>query len=156
MAVRERINRVKIEHWRVSQVPCLASEEIYQGDMLVWDLLNKRATKAVSISGGTFLGISETTNPVESAGSSRFLSSVQYPKLNVIQKGLVELVSGASALLRAFDSCYIGSDAQTIVFTGSNAIGKVDPGFAGLSGKQVYPGDLVKIWVVPASAYDLT
>ena len=79
MATRESINRVKIERFRVGRVPINAAETIYQGDLLAWDAANRRASKATSASGTTFIGMSDTKNPIETAGSTTFLSDSQLP-----------------------------------------------------------------------------
>lgn len=154
MAVRERINRVKIEHWRISKIPIDKTEIIYQGDLLVFDQFTKLATKSAGLSGSNFIGMSDTTNPVETIGSTRFLSDTQYAQVNVIQSGLVEVIAASAKTVRAFDPVYLSAtSAQHVAFTGTGIIGYVDPGFAGVSGKAVSIGDLVKIWLAVPAAY---
>jgi hypothetical protein len=156
MASREAINRVKIELARLSRVPVDQTETIYQGDLIVWDVANKRATKAVAASGSTFMGMSETTNPIETAGSSTFLTDLQSPRINVIQKGLVEVIAGENVTLYPWDLVKIGADAQKVLKTGAtetNFVAVVDPNFAGTSGKAVVTGDLVKVWLRPRPLY---
>ena len=153
MATRERINRVKIEAWRVSRVPIDKTETIYQGDLLVWDVANRRATKAVSASGSTFVGMSDTSNPIETVGSTTYLSDSQSPRVNVIQSGLVEVIWAANETIYPFDEVVIASnDAQHCEVGSSNPIGIVDPSY-GAAGKVISSGDLVKIWLRVPDAY---
>lgn len=156
MAVRESINRIKIEGWRVSRVPVNPDEDIYQGDLMVWDTVNRRATRGlVAASGATFLGMSDTKNQVETAGSPSLLSSTKLNRINIVQDGLVEVVWGASETVYPFDTVALaGSDAQTCVKSGSNVIGVVDPSY-GSAGKAVTAGDLVRIWLRVPSTYKL-
>jgi hypothetical protein len=154
-ATREPINRVKIERSRLSRVPVDQTATIYQGDALVWDVANKRAAVGTAASAGTFLGVSETTNPIETAGSSRFLNDLQSPRVNVIQEGLVEFIGTNGETLYPFDKVTLGADAQTVVKSGateSNYIGIVDPA-VGSAGQAVVTGDLVKIWIHARPAY---
>lgn len=154
MAVRERINRVKIEHWRLSRVPVSASATIYQGDALAWnDSVHQATQLTAAASGAQFIGISDTTNPIETAGSTTFLSDTTKAYVNVIQKGLVEMIAGTSETMYPFNTVDIGADAQTVVKGSTNAIGIVDPGWATVSGKAVVLGDLVKIWLRVPKAY---
>lgn len=153
MASRERINRVKIEHWRLSRVPIDATETIYQGDLLVWSTALKLATKGTATSAASFLGMSDTTNPIETVGSTRFLSDSSKAYVNVIQTGLVELIAGTSETIYPFDTLVVSSDAQTVVKGASNPIGIADPGWAGTAGKAVVAGDLVKFWLRVPQTY---
>lgn len=155
MATREPINRVKIERARLSKVPVDATATIYQGDAMVWDVANKRAAVGSAASAGTFLGVSETTNPIETAGSSRFLNDLQSARINVVQEGLVEFIGTAAETLYPFDKVTIGANAQTVVKSGateSNYIGVVDPA-VGSAGQVIAAGDLVKIWIHARPAY---
>lgn len=152
MASRESINRSKIEAWRVSRVPVSADEDIYQGDLLVWDVANKRATKATAASAGTFIGMSETKNQIETVGSSTFLSSTKLPRVNVLQQGLVEVVWGVSETVYPFDEVIIDSDAQTCKKGSVNPIGVVDPSY-GSAGTAITSGTLVRIWLRVPDAY---
>lgn len=148
-ATREPINRVKIEKARLSKVPVDADAVIYQGDAIVWDVANKRAAVGVAASAGTFMGMSETTNPIETSGSTRFLSDLKKNRINVIQEGLVEFIGTNAETLYPFDQVTIGANAQTVVKSGAtdaNMIGVVDPA-VGSAGKLVSTGDLVKIWL---------
>jgi hypothetical protein len=152
VATRESINRVKIEGWRVSRVPIASAQAVHQGDLLVWDAANRRAIPATSASGASFLGMSDTKNPIGTAGSPEFLSDSATPRLNVIQQGLVEVIAGATETLYPFDEVVLGADAQTVVKGSSNPIGVVDPS-VGSTGKAVTAGDLIKIWLRVANAY---
>lgn len=153
-AVREPINRVKIEHWRMSKVPIDKTVTVYQGDLMVWHDVLKVAQPSAGASGDDFIGMSETTNPVESLGSSRFLSDVQYDKINVIQRGLVEVIARFSATVYPFDKVYLdNTDAQSVTNSGSNSVGFIDPTFCGSAGKAVVTGDLIRIWLTVPSAY---
>lgn len=156
MASRESINRCKIEHWRVSRVPCNTSEDIFQGDLLTWDTTNKRATRLLSTaSGANFLGMSDTKNSMETAGSSTFLSATTTPRLNVIQSGLVELVWGVAETVFPFDEVIIDADAQTCKKGSTNPIGVIDPGY-GTAGKSIASGDLVRVWLqVRSNVYNV-
>ncbi len=153
MAERESINRVKLEHWRISRVPCNTAEAIFQGDMLCWDVANRRATRLITAaSGANFIGMSEKQNFVETAGSTSFLSNTTSPILNVIQSGLVEVIWGVAETVYPFDEVVMdGANAQTCKKgSGSTVVGVVDPGFAvtaNVSGRAVASGDLVKIWL---------
>lgn len=150
MASRESINRVKIEKARLSQVPIDSAETIFQGDMLVWDVANFRATKATTASAGTFIGVAETKNPIETAGSTQFLTDLKSPRINVIQKGLVLLICAESVTLKPMDKVTIdATSAQHIKKTGAtdlNYIGIVDTSY-GAAGKAFVSGDLVKVWI---------
>jgi hypothetical protein len=150
MATRESINRIKIEHWRVSRVPVNRAEDIYQGDLLAWDTTNKRASRlTASASAAGFIGISDTKVSVETAGSTTFLSPTTTDRVNVIQSGLVELIWGTAETVYPFDEVVIDTaavDAQTVRKGASNPIGVVDPGY-GAAGKAVVSGDLVKVWL---------
>lgn len=151
MASREILNKVLIEVFRVSRVPCDPDETIYQGDLLVWDGDNKRATKAVSTSGAEFLGMSDTTNPIETAGSTRFLSDSKSARLNVVQKGLVEVICDENVTIYPGDWVKLDDNAQKVVKSGatsSNGIGIVDYSY-GAAGKAVTTGTLIKIWLKP-------
>lgn len=153
MATRESINRIKIEKFRVSQVPVNPAEDIYQGDLMVWDSTNRRATRATSTSGANFIGMSDTKVSQETAGSPSFLSNITVSRINVVQDGLVEVCWGANETVYPLDTVVLGSDAQTCVKGASNPIGVVDPGFATTSGyAATTTGIPVKIWLrVPAA-----
>lgn len=153
MSVRERINRVKIEGWRVSRVPINPSETIYQGDLLVWVSGNHRAEKPTATSGwvdaANFIGMAEKSNPVETAGSTRFLSDQTTTIMNVLQMGLVEVIIGEAITIYPLDNLTLGADAQTVLKTGAtsnNRVGLVDPAY-GASGKAVSAGDVIRMWV---------
>ncbi len=148
-ATREAINRVKIERARLSKVPVDPDAIIYQGDCMVWDAANKRAAVGSAASAGTFMGISETTQPIETSGSPTFLSNLKKGRINVIQEALVELIGTNGETLYPFDQVTIGANAQTVVKSGAtdaNMVGVVDPS-VGSTGKAVVTGDLVKIWL---------
>ena len=102
------------------------------------------------------MGVSETTNPIESAGSSQFVTDLQSNRVNIIQEGLVELIADESVTLYPFDKVTFGTtDAQHIKKTGASAanyVGIVDPS-VGASGKAVVLGDLVKVWLRVRPAY---
>lgn len=159
MASRERINRVKIEGWRVSRVPINSSETIYQGDLLVWSTGSKYATKPTATSGwvdaATFVGMAEGSNPVETAGSTRFLSDIASARMNVLQMGLVEVIIGEAVTLYPFDKLTLGADAQTVLKTGADAnnmVGIVDPAY-GTSGVAVTSGTVVRMWLRVPDTY---
>lgn len=154
MSVRESINRVKIEGWRVSRVPVNSEEDIYQGDLLCWDTANKRATRlTVAGSGANFIGMSDTKVSMETAGSSTFLNPTKATRVNVIQQGLVEVIWGAAETVYPFDTVTIsGTDAQTCQKGASNVIGFVDPAY-GSAGKVAATGELIRIWLKVADSY---
>lgn len=159
MATRESINRIKIEHWRASRIPCNTAEDIFQGDLMCWDVTNKRATRlTASASGANFIGMTDTKNSMETAGSTTFLSATTTNRLNIVQSGLVEVIWGATETLFPFDEVVIHSsaaDAQTVQKGSSNPIGVVDPA-VGTAGKAVTAGDLAKIWLqVRTNQYNL-
>lgn len=159
MASRERINRVKIEGWRVSRVPIDPTETIFQGDLLVWSTGNKRAQKQANVSGwteaATFVGMADHTNPVETAGSTRFLSDQQSSTMNVVQFGLVEVIIGEAVTIYPFDKLTMGADAQTVLKTGAtanNQVGYVDPAY-GAAGKAVTSGTVIRMWLKVVDDY---
>lgn len=153
MASREKINRVKIEGWRVSRIPIAAATTVYQGDLMVWDTATKLAVPAVSTSGASFLGMSDTSNPVETVGSPTFLSDSQTPRINVLQQGLVEVIWGTAETVYPFDTVVLHSASpQHCVKGASPAVGIVDPAY-GAAGKAVVSGDLVKIWLRVPDTY---
>lgn len=157
MAVREAINRVKIENFRVSRVPVDPTATIYQGDLMMWDEANHRASVSTSgsTSGAAFLGMSETTNPIETAGSKTFLTDSQSARVNVIQQGLVEVIAGEAATVYPYQRCMVGQSPQHVIFTGAttaNLCGVVDPAY-GAAGKTVAVGDLIRIWLQVPTAY---
>lgn len=153
MAVREKINRVKLEGWRVSRVPVDPAETIYQGDLLVWSSGSHIATKPTATSGwvdaASFVGMAEKSNPVETAGSTSFLSNPTSALMNVLQFGLVEVIMEEAVTVYPFDNVIMGADAQSVRKTGatnSNRCGIVDPAY-GASGKACSAGDLIRIWL---------
>lgn len=153
---REAINRIKIEQWRVSQIPVDSAETIYQGDLMVWDVANRRATKGTAASAGTFCGMSDTTNPVASASAT--LADTASKRINLVQQGLVEVILGESVTLYPFDMVTIGADAQTVLKTGADAnnmVGYVDPK-VGAAGKAVVSGSLINIWLKVPAAYKVS
>lgn len=150
MATREARNAIKIENksGRISQVPIDPTETIFQGDMLKWVDASHQATKMTAAADGSlFLGICDHTNPQYTGGTLTTDYTKSY--VNVVQSGMVELIAGASETLHAFRAVEFVTNAQTI--QGSNvrvrAIGFVDPGWAGVAGKAVVAGDLVKVWL---------
>lgn len=154
--IREAINRIKIEQWRVSQVPVDQTETIFQGDLMVWDVANKRATKATAASAGTFCGMSDTTNPVASASAT--LADTQSKRINLVQQGLVEVIIEEAITIFPFDMVTVGADAQSVLKTGatsSNMVGIVDPK-VGAAGKAMAAGSLINIWLKVASAYKVS
>lgn len=156
MASRESIDRVKIEHWRVSRVPCSTAEDIWQGDLMCWDTTNKRATRlTVAASAANFIGMTDTKNSMETAGSTTFLSATTTPRLNVMQSGLVEMVWGVAETVFPFDEVVIDTDAQTCKKGSSNPIGVIDPAY-GSAGKVAASGDLVRFWLqVRSNVYNV-
>jgi hypothetical protein len=156
MASRESINRVKIEHWRVSRVPCNTAEDIFQGDLMCWDTVNKRSTRlTASASAANFIGMTDTKNSMETAGSTTFLSATTTNRLNIIQSGLVEMVWGATETIFPFDEVVIDADAQTVKKGSTNPIGVVDPAY-GSAGKSVTAGDLARLWLqVRSNVYNV-
>lgn len=159
MATRESINRVKIEHFRASRIPCNTAEDIYQGDLMSWDVAAKRATRLLAAaSGANFIGMTDTKNSIETAGSTTYLSATTTNRLNIIQSGLVEVIWGATETLYPFDEVVIdpsATDAQTVRKGSSNPIGVVDPAY-GTAGKAVTAGDIARIWLqVRTNQYNL-
>lgn len=155
MSVRERINRVRIEGFRLSRVPIDATETIFQGDQMVWNDSLHLATKQTGASGSQFIGISDTTNPIETIGSSVLLSNPSSARINVIQQGLVEQLVGTTdngATYRPFDTVIYEGDAQSVKKSASNPIAFVDPGWSG-TGKVVATGDIVRLWLAVPAAY---
>lgn len=152
MAQRERINRVKIEKWRVSRIPIDPTETVFQGDAMAWNDATKLATKlTAAASGAQFMGLSETTNPMETAGSTRFLTDPTEPRINVITEGLVELVAGEAMTAYPRDLVTLGADSQTVVKTGANstnALGYIDPAYTA-AGTSIALGALVRFWLRP-------
>lgn len=157
MASREAINRIKIEKWRLSQVPIDPTETIYQGDLICFNVARQLAGKAVAASAGTFIGMAETTNPIETVGSPTFLSAMAKPYINLVQEGLVEVIIDANTTLYPWDYLTVtNTNAQTVTktaATSSNCCGVVDPGFVGGASRAVLAGDLVKMWIkLPSTA----
>lgn len=154
VAVRERTNRIKIEGWRVSRVPIDPTATIYQGDLLCWSAaLGAAGTATDAASGASFLGVSDTSNPIETIGSPTFLSNPSSPRVNVVQAGLVEMICEASHTWLPFDPVYIGAtDAQHIKHSGTNIIGYVDPA-VGSTGVAKVTGDLLKFWLSVPKKY---
>lgn len=152
MAIRESINRIKIEKFRVSQVPVNSAEDIYQGDLMVWDSTNRRATRATSTSGANFIGMSDTKVSQESAGSSTFLNPITLNRINVVQDALVEVCWGANETVYPLDTVVLGADAQTCVKGASNPIGVIDPAYGTSGFAATTTGVPIKIWLrVPAA-----
>lgn len=150
MAVREARNAILIEDksGRVSQVPIDATETIYQGDQMMWDGTNHRATKMTAAGdGANFLGLSDHTNPQYTAGT--LTSDYTKAYTNIVQSGLVRQIAGAAETLYGFDPVEFVTDAQHVkkTATAANAIGFVDPGWATAAGKTVAIGDEVKLWL---------
>ena len=157
MATRDMINRCLIEVFRVSRIPIDPAVTVYQGDLMVWDNAAKLAVLATAASAGSFMGMSETTNPIETIGSHRFLSDSACARINVIQKGLVELIIGEGVTVKPYHKVTVGANAQTVVVSGANAgnmVGYIDPSY-GAAGKAVLSGDLVKVWLVPQAGMGL-
>jgi hypothetical protein len=156
MAVREATNRIRIEGFRLSRVPINPATTIYQGDLVYWSAGGQFAGPAVSgdvTSGASFLGVSDTTNPIETLGSHTFLNDSQSARINVVQNGLVEMLCEATHTWYPFDPVYQGiTDAQSVKHSGSNIIGYVDPG-VGASGKSCVAGDTIKFWLEVADKY---
>jgi hypothetical protein len=153
MMVREALNRIKIEGWRLSRVPIDPTVTIYQGDCLCWSAAAAAAGLGTDASGASFLGLSETTTPVETRGSRRFLSDTPAIRATVIQAGLVELICEATHTWLPFDPVYIGvTDAQHVKHTGANIIGYVDPAVGPL-GKACVLGDPIKFWLSVPKKY---
>jgi hypothetical protein len=139
----------------LSGVPIDPTEAIYQGDALEWDGSAKQATKA-GPSATAFIGISETTNPIETAGSASLLSDLSNSMVTVMQDALVERIAEASETLYPFDKMTVGSDAQKACkawATNANVCYVVDPKWATASGKAVVAGDVIRVWLKPRPAY---
>ncbi len=148
--IREARNAVLIESksGRISQVPIDPAETIYQGDLLMWDGTNHRATKmTANTDGANFIGISDHTNPQYSQG----ILTSDYTKayVNVVQCGLVRLIAGNAETLYGYDTVEFVTDAQHVkkTATGANVVGVVDPAWASAAGKTVAVGDEIKVWL---------
>ena len=153
---REARNAILIENksGRVSQVPIDPTETILQGDLLKWDDTNHRATKMTAAADGAdFLGVADHSNPQYTAGT--LTSDYTKSYLNVVQSALVAMIAGASETLHSFKPLEFVTDAQHVKSssTAANVIGVVDPGWAGVAGKAVVSGDLVKMWLKPEAKY---
>jgi len=154
LAVREKRNAIKIEGWRVSRVPIDPTETILQGDMMAWVDATKLATKLTNAaSGAQFCGVSDTSNPVETAGT--LTSDSAQARVNLVQQGLVEMIAGETMTVYPFDLLTVGADSQTVIKTGATSGNKVGIGDTayGASGKAVVAGDLVKVWVTVKDLY---
>lgn len=154
MAVREKRNAIKIEGWRVSRVPIDPTETILQGDMMAWVDATKRATKlTAAASGAQFCGVSDTSNPVETAGT--LTSDTAESRINLVQQGLVEMIAGEIMTVFPFDLLTVGADSQTVIKTGASAANKVGVGDTayGAGGKTFAVGDLVKMWITVKDLY---
>lgn len=150
---REARNANKIEGWRLSRVPIDPTEAIFQGDMLAWDVANRRATKiAVSgaPSGATFVGVADHTNPVQTAGA--LTSDTQDTRMNVLQQGLVEMIAEASETYFPFDTLIVGNSPQHVKKGSTNSVGFVDPAVTA-TGKSVTAGDYILMWLKVPDAY---
>lgn len=149
MASRTAINKVKIEKARLSGVPIDPTVTVYQGDAMEWDNSNKVAIAAVP-SSTAFIGISETTNPIETAGSPSLLGNQTNKFINVIQQGLVDMLADEAATLQPFQAVRIGNTSQqhvsSVTVTNGNKVGFVDPKWA-VGGKAVVKGDAVPVWI---------
>lgn len=157
MAIREAINRCLIEVFRVSRIPIDPTGTVCQGDLMVWDDTHKLAVLATAASAGLFMGMSETTNPIETIGSHQFIADPTSPRINLIQKGLVELILGESVTVKPYDKVTVGANAQTVVVSGAtaqNMVGYIDPSY-GAAGKAVTSGTLVKVWLLPQTGMAL-
>jgi hypothetical protein len=152
--IREARNAVKIEakSGRISQVPIDPTETILAGDMMQWDAVNHRATKLTAAADGAeFCGISDHSNPQATAGS--LTSDYTKSYTNLVQLGLVVMIAGAAETFHGWDDVEMITDAQHVTATAvpGQAVGYIDPAWAGSAGKTVAIGDPVKIWLkVPA------
>jgi hypothetical protein len=159
MSVRERINRVKIEKFRLSGVFIDPTVTIYQGDLVEYNT-GTHVAQGAAPSSVTVLGMSETTNPIGTLGSSQLLSDLTNSHINVIQQGLVELIAEESVTLFPFDLLRVGNtDAQHVAHNGANAANKcaiVDPKWATSSGKAVVTGSLIRCWLQIRPTYAVT
>lgn len=155
--IREARNAVKIESksGRLSQVPIDPTETVLQGDLMKWDDTLHVATKMTAAAdGATFMGMSDTTNPQYSGGTTTSDYTKAY--INVVQLALVEMIAGAAETLHAYNTVEFVTDAQHVkkTATGANVVGVIDPGWATASGKLVAIGDPVKIWLRVRAAYN--
>lgn len=150
---RDKRNASKIEGWRLSRVPINPAEEIYQGDMLAWDVSNRRATKITvsgAPSGATFIGVADHTNPVQSIGM--LTSDLQDTRMNVLQQGLVEMIAEATETYYPFDTLIVGNSPQHVKKGATNTVGFVDPSVTA-SGKAVVAGDYILMWLKVPDSY---
>lgn len=146
---RESTNWIKIEKNRIGGVPIDPTETIYQGDALKWDGSAHAATKA-GPSATTFMGVSETKNPIATLGSPDLLGNLTNNKVNVITAGLIERIAEHAETLYGFDKLAIGSNDQKVSklwATDANYAYVVDPKWATASGKAVVAGDSVRCWI---------
>lgn len=153
MAIREARNASKIEGWRLSRVPIAVDAAILQGDMLAWDVANRRAvtiTVSGAPSGATFLGVADHTNPVQTIGM--LTSDVGEIRMNVLQQGLVEMIAEATETYFPFDTLIVGNSPQHVKKGSTNSVGFVDPSVT-TSGKAVTAGDYVLMWLKVPDTY---
>lgn len=154
-------NAVKIELLRLSRVPIDPTVVVYQGDMMCWNAAaHIAAPLTVAASAGTFMGVSDTKNPVDHIGV--LTSDIGTPRINLIQHGLVEMivdVADNGATYYPFDTLIQTTDAQTVKKGSSNPVGVVDPGYnTGVTtgsalGRVVATGDYVLMWLRPSATY---
>ncbi len=154
--VRAAINRSLIERFRVV-VPIDATTTVYQGDLLDWNTGTNVAAGA-GPSATHFVGMAETTNPVETAGSPSLLSNSTNQFVNCIQEGLVWVIAEETVTLQPFTKLRVGNtDAQHVASLGAtnaNCVGVVDPKWA-VGGKAVVLGDKIKMWLRVRATYKL-
>jgi len=149
MADRESINRVKIEEFRASRVPINLNTDIFQGDLLAWDASARIAVPLTSASAGSFLGMSEGKNPIDTVGV--LTSDTRVRRINVIQEGLVELIIDETVVLKPLDILTLGTTSvQHVKKTGANAgnqvgVVAVENDYDSASGQTVTGGELILV-----------
>jgi len=124
-------NNILVEQNRISGVPIDTTASINAGDMLKWDAANHIAKPVEAgdagstVAAAAFIGVSQDTNPITSIGKT-----LPTPRLNVVNKGLIEFYADDNATYYPGDYVCLGSDPQKVKKTAassSNAIGVVAP-----------------------------
>ncbi len=139
--------------WDRVKIALLAATVINQGDMVFFVNGNAQPASAVS---GLFIGVSEATQPVTSLGGSVGTSAqgiVSFPNIVARRNGAFRFFTTAGEVYNAFDTVYVGADAQTItkVAGASTKVGWIDPADIVLNGGPVTgaAGVRISVGIVP-------